>query len=80
MRKADCRILAGLAQVLGLGDDVSHFEVLKTVAEVLGCRVNEDGSIRVSVSTKYILMHGVLCKIEQRHFRSLTHSVKPPDL
>lgn len=38
------RIISGLAAVVGLDPSASSFEVLRTVAETLGCTVAEDGT------------------------------------
>lgn len=38
------KVLAGLADLVGLQDGADEFEVLKTVAETLGLAVADDGS------------------------------------
>ena len=43
------KLIRGLANVVGLDESSSSFEVLKSVAETLGCSVRNDGTVALEV-------------------------------
>jgi hypothetical protein len=42
--KKSATVLGGMRALLGLEDNSTHFEVLKAVAEAIGCKVEDDGT------------------------------------